>query len=73
MQKVTSKRQITLPVELCAMAQIAAGDNIECFVDRLGVISIMKKSTGAAKGILRNVKTEQNISDEASLNSAIDS
>ena len=51
MAKVSAKRQITLPVEQCVVAHINAGDNIESFVDRQGVISIVKKQSGKAKGL----------------------
>lgn len=72
MAKVSMKRQITLPAELCSIANIHAGDDVESFVDRQGVISIVKKQTGAAKGVLKNITVNTNISDEASLHSALE-
>ena len=72
MAKVSMKRQITLPAELCSIANIHAGDDVESFVDRQGVISIVKKQTGAAKGVLKNITANTNISDEASLHSALE-
>ncbi|MCQ1061209.1 AbrB/MazE/SpoVT family DNA-binding domain-containing protein [Photobacterium sp. ZSDE20] len=54
MAKVTSRRRITLPIDLCIAANINAGDDVETFVDRQGVISIVKQQAGAAKGILKN-------------------
>lgn len=72
MAKVTSKRQITLPVDLCAVAQIHTGDHVECFVDRQGIISIVKKSKGAAGGILKDIKIDQAYTEDESLQSAID-
>jgi bifunctional DNA-binding transcriptional regulator/antitoxin component of YhaV-PrlF toxin-antitoxin module len=51
MAKVSAKRQLTLPIEQCFMADINAGDEIESFVDRQGVISIIKKHSGAPKGL----------------------
>ena len=71
MPKVTSKRQITLPIEQCRIAQIHTGDEVDSFVDRQGIISIVKKTTGAAKGILKEVKTDNSFSDEESLQSSI--
>lgn len=71
MAKVSAKRQITLPVDQCAVAHIKAGDDIESFVDRMGVISIVKKRSGAAKGLLKDVPVDLDVSDEESLASAI--
>ena len=72
MPKVSAKRQITLPIDQCVVAHINAGDNIESFVDRQGVISIVKKQSGAAKGLLKSVVTNTNISEQESLESALD-
>ncbi|PIE41511.1 MAG: AbrB family transcriptional regulator [Gammaproteobacteria bacterium] len=72
MAKVSAKRQITLPVDQCVVACINAGDQVDSFVDRQGVISIVKKQPGAAKGLLKDVVIDTNISEQASLESAID-
>jgi|TARA_B110000211_G_C14093343_1_gene560895 bifunctional DNA-binding transcriptional regulator/antitoxin component of YhaV-PrlF toxin-antitoxin module len=72
MAKVSAKRQITLPIDQCVVAHINAGDDIESFVDRQGVISIVKKQSGAAKGLLKGVTTNTGISDQESLESALD-
>lgn len=72
MAKVSMKRQITLPAELCSIADIHAGDDVESFVDRQGIISIVKKQTGAAKGVLKNITINNSFSDETSLQSAIE-
>ena len=72
MAKVSSKRQITLPVEQCISAHINAGDYVESFVDRQGVISIVKKQSGAAKGLLRGIDTNSQVSEKESLESALD-
>lgn len=72
MAKVSMKRQITLPAELCSIANINAGDDVESFVDRQGVISIVKKQAGAAKGLLKNITVNSSYSDQASLQSAIE-
>lgn len=71
MPKVSAKRQITLPVEQCVIAHINAGDDIESFVDRHGVISIVKKQSGAAKGLLKGIKANINVTEQESLESAI--
>ena len=60
MAKISAKRQITLPVEQYVVAHINAGDDIESFVDGYGVISIVKKQSGAAKGLLKGIKANIN-------------
>lgn len=72
MAKVSTKRQITLPIEQCIVAHINVGDDVDSFVDRQGVISIVKKQSGAAKGLLKDVVANTQISDQESLESAID-
>jgi len=71
MAKVSAKRQITLPIDQCVIAHINAGDEIESFVDRQGVISIVKKQSGAAKGLLKGIVANANVSEPESLESAI--
>lgn len=73
MAKVSSKRQITLPVELCNVAHINAGDEVESFVDRQGVISIVKKQSGAANGFLKSILVDDKVTEQQSLLSAINS
>jgi len=71
MPKVSSKRQITLPVEQCQQAGIEPGDEYQSFVAN-GHITIVKKIPGAAKGILKHVKGDTSVTDEASLQTALD-
>ena len=52
MPKVSSKRQITLPIEQCRQIGIEPGDEYRSFVAN-GHITIVKKIPGAAKGILK--------------------
>lgn len=73
MAKVSTKRQITLPVELCNVAHINAGDDVESFVDRQGVISIVKKQSGVANGLLKNITVDDKVTEQQSLRSAINS
>lgn len=73
MPKVSSKRQITLPVEQCRQAHIEPGDEYTSYVDNYGYITIIKKTSGAAKGVLKGVKADKRISDESSLQSALNS
>lgn len=37
MSKVSSKRQITLPIDLCILAGIEPGDEVSAFVDWQGI------------------------------------
>lgn len=71
MSKVSSKRQITLPIELCLLAGIESGDDVSILADRQGIISIVKKTVGASKGILKSVQKINNVSDEKSLESVM--
>lgn len=71
MAKVSAKRQITLPVAQCVVAHINAGDYVDSFVDRQGVISIVKKQLGAAKGLLKGVAANSNVTEQESLESAV--
>lgn len=73
MSKVSAKRQVMLPLDLCVLAGINAGDEVSIFVDRQGIISIIKKTTGSAKGILKGVRTVKSMSDDDSLKSVMHS
>ncbi len=73
MPRVSSKRQITLPIDQCRKADINPGDEYDSFVDNLGHITIIKKTSGAASGLLEDVKVDKRYSDEASLHTAISS
>ena len=71
MPKVSSKRQITLPVDQCQQVGIEPGDEYQSFVAD-GHITIVKKIPGAGKGILKHVKGNASVTDEASRKSALD-
>ncbi len=71
MSKVSSKRQITLPKDQCAFAGISPRDEIVSFVDHNGTIFIVKKTAGAAKGILKGIKVDSGMSDYESLMSSL--
>lgn len=70
MSKLSSKRQITLPVEHCRELGIEPGDELECFVGN-GQLTLVKKTKGAAKGILKKTKSNRRISDEESRQDAL--
>ena len=71
MPKVSAKRQITLPIDQCREAGIGPGDEYRSFVAD-GRITIVRKSAGAAKGFLRDVVGDPALSDEESLQGALD-
>ena len=71
MPKVSAKRQITLPIELCRAAGIQPGDEYESFVDGPGRITIIKKVSGAANGLLKGRKINRSISDDQSLEGSL--
>ncbi len=71
MPKVSAKRQITLPVDQCRDAGIEPGDECSCFVDKVGHITIVKKVSEAAKGLLSGVKANEQFTDEQSLQSSV--
>jgi bifunctional DNA-binding transcriptional regulator/antitoxin component of YhaV-PrlF toxin-antitoxin module len=71
MPKVSSKRQITLPIDQCRQVGIEPGDEVRSFVAD-GHITIVKKIPGAAKGILKHVGGDTSVTDEASRQSALD-
>jgi bifunctional DNA-binding transcriptional regulator/antitoxin component of YhaV-PrlF toxin-antitoxin module len=73
MSKVNSRRQVTLPIDLCLLAGIEPGDEVSVFVDRKGVISVVKKAVGSSKGFLRDARATNDTSDENSLESVMNS
>jgi AbrB family looped-hinge helix DNA binding protein len=70
MAKVSSKRQITLPVELCQEVHIEPGDEVETYVYR-GNITVVKKVRGAASGALSHLRADSSLTDEQSLQGAM--
>lgn len=71
MSKLSSKRQITLPVEHCNELGIKPGDDLEFFVAN-GQLTAVKKIPEAAKGILKGLKIDRSMTDEDSRQSAIE-
>lgn len=70
MPKVSAKRQITIPIDLCQQAHIEPGDDIEAFIHE-GHITIVKKQKNAARGILGHIKSNKKVTDEQSLNDSL--
>ena len=71
MPRVGAKRQITLPIDQCREVGIGPGDEYRSFVAD-GRITIVPKTAGAAKGILSRVDGSSGVSDEESLEDALD-
>ncbi len=70
MPKVSAKRQITLPISQCKALGIEPGDDVEIFIAN-GQLTVVKKIKDAAKGMLKDVKSVSSLTDEESLQSAI--
>lgn len=66
MHKVSAKRQITLPKDLCQKASIELGDLVELF-EYEGKITVLKQQHGVAAGCLKNLSSQACISDDESI------
>ena len=71
MPKVSSKRQITLPVDQCRLAGIEPGDEYDSYVDNDGHITIIKKVSGAARGILKGIRVDRQVREDDSRQNGI--
>ena len=71
MPRVSAKRQITLPIDQCREVGIGPGDEYRSFVAN-GRITIVRKTPGAARGFLRQVAGDPAVSDDESLQDALD-
>lgn len=65
MPKVSTKRQITLPVSGCEELDIHAGDEVE-ILRHGNQFNIIKKKVGSAAGLLKDTKPNKAVSDEES-------
>ena len=70
MPRVSAKRQITLPIDQCREVGIAPGDEYHSFVAD-GRITIVRMTAGAARGVLCHVAGDPAVSDEESLQDAL--
>ncbi|PWQ95069.1 AbrB/MazE/SpoVT family DNA-binding domain-containing protein [Leucothrix pacifica] len=70
MHKVSAKRQVTLPKELCDKTGITPGDYVEIF-EYLGKITVIKKVIGSSKGSLSYLKARSDMTDQESMADAI--
>ena len=71
MPRVSSKRQITLPVSQCREAGIEPGDEFRSFVSD-GRITIVLQTPGSAWGCLKHLKADETVSQEKSLQDALE-
>lgn len=65
MSKLSSKRQVTLPVDQCRELGIEPGDELEFFVAN-GQLTLVKKRKGSAKGVVKHLKSNRRYSDTES-------
>ena len=70
MHKVSAKRQVTLPKELCDRTGITPGDYVEIF-EYLGKITVIKKVAGSSKGSLSYLKPVLDVTDEDAMMDAV--
>ena len=71
MPKISAKRQITLPIQQCKQLGLEPGDEYISFVFN-GRITIIKKVSAAAKGILKHIKGDDSLSDKESMQDGMD-
>ena len=71
MPTVSTKRQITLPADKCREVGFESGD--ECRIVVVDdFIVIVPRKPGIARGILKDLKVDHSISDDESLQAAIE-
>lgn len=70
MSVLSSKRQVTLPKELCDRLGVNPGDDLD-IVEHGGRITLLKMKKGASAGVLSHAKANPAVSDEASLQDSI--
>ena len=71
MHKVSAKRQVTIPKELCDRAGIQPGDMVEIF-EYQGRVTVIKKELGASSGVLKHLKGDTSVTDEESLQDTLE-
>ena len=71
MPRVSAKRQITLPVNQCREIGLKPGDEFRSFVAD-GHITIVPQQIGSAWGCASHLHGDNEVSDQQSLQDAID-
>ena len=70
MPTLRSKRQVTLPKELCDRLHVLSGDSLD-ILEHNGRITILKRAKGRSAGVLKHLKADRRYSDEESLHDAL--
>ncbi len=70
MPRMNDRHQITLPIDQCREAGIWPGDEYRSFVAD-GRITIVRQAAGAARGFLSHVAGDPAVSEEESLQDAL--
>ena len=65
MPRVSTKRQITLPVTGCEELGIHPGDEVE-ILRHGNQFNIIKKEIGAAAGLLKGISADKSVSEDQS-------
>lgn len=71
MPTLSSKRQVTIPKDLCDRLDVHAGDNL-IFLEHNGRITIIKKAPGASAGALSHLKADLQVSESDSLEGEVE-
>lgn len=71
MPTLSSKRQVTIPKDLCDRLNVQAGDEL-VFLEHNSRITIVKKVQGASAGVLGHLKADPAVSDDESLQDEIE-
>jgi len=67
---LSSKRQITLPKELCDQANIRPGEQFRLFSHN-GHITLIRQQHDASVGVLQHLKARADVSESASRDHAL--
>ncbi len=71
MPRMDAGRRITLPADQCSEVGLGPGDEYRSFVAD-GCITIVPMVAGAARGMLRHIVGDPSVTDEESLEDALD-
>lgn len=71
MPTLSSKRQVTIPKELCERLGVHEGDDL-LFFEHNGRITIIKETPEASSGILAHIQADPSVTDEQSRDEAIE-
>lgn len=66
---LSSRRQVTLPKELCERLRVLSGDVLD-ILEHNSRITILKRAKGRSAGVLKHLKADPRFSDVESLQDA---